>query len=82
MVVGDPALIVALAIAAASGTGRLGSRDGLGLDDNRLLDLLGSRGAGAADLLGEEGLNPGLVDEVEGGTEDAGQEEIKEDAIR
>jgi hypothetical protein len=82
MVVGDPALVIALAVAAASGTGRLGSRDGLGLDDNRLLNLLGSRGAGAANLLGEERLDPGLVDEVEGGAEDAGQEEIEEDAVR
>jgi hypothetical protein len=72
VVVGDPALIVVLL--GTGGASRLGAREGLDLD---LLDLLdGLDGAG----LGEKGLDPGLVDEVEGRAEETGEEEVEEDA--
>lgn len=75
MVLGDPALIVLLARASSS-AGGLGAGEGLGGLD--LLALLG--GAGALGL-GEESLDPGLVDEVEGTGEGGGEEEVEEDAI-
>ena len=75
VVLGDPALVVLL---AAGDAGGLGAREGLdleGLLDQRL--LLGRLGALS---LREEGLDPGLVDKVEGAAEDARQEEVEEDA--
>lgn len=75
MVRGNPALVKVL-LAARGGTGRLGTRQGLGNLD--LLDLL--RGLGLLNSLGEESLDPGLVDEVEGSAKDTGQEEVEEDA--
>lgn len=74
MVRGNPALVKVL-LAARGGTGRLGTRQGLGNFD--LLDL---RDLGLLNSLGEESLDPGLVDEVEGGAEDTGQEEVEENA--
>ena len=72
MVIGDPALVVRLAI-DASGSGGVDNFGGG-------LDLLGL-GLGAAALgLGEEGLNPGLVDDVAGAGEDAREDEVQEDA--
>ena len=44
-----------------------------------LLGLLGD-GRGATGGLREEGLDPGLVDEVEDAAEEACQEEVEEDA--
>lgn len=85
MVVGDPALVVALAVAAAGRAGRLGPRQRLRLDDGHLLGLFGAARAAAgsaAGLLREERLDPRLVDEVERRAEDAGQEEVEEDAVR
>ncbi len=82
MVVGDPALVVALAVAAASGAGRLGAGEGLGLGGGGLArggGLLAAVGLGRARLR-EQGLDPRLVDEVQGRAEDAGQEEVEEDA--
>jgi len=80
VVVGDPALIVALAVAAARGAGRLGAGQGLGLDHSPARRLLAA-GGGLGDAgLREERLDPGLVDEVESRAEDAGQEEVEEDA--
>lgn len=73
---GDPGLIVVLVSTSAGGTGRLGAREGLNLN---LLNLLALDGGNAAGL-GEEGLDPGLVDEVEGGAEETGEEEVEEDA--
>ena len=80
VVVGDPALVVALAVAAAGRAGRLGAGQGLGLGGGRgrgvrlLATLLGGGGAalGGAGGLREERLDPGLVDEVEDGAEEAG----------
>jgi len=66
VVVGDPGFIVVL-LGACGGTGRLGARQGLNLDLLGLLHRLGGAGR-----LGEQSLDPGLVDEVEGGTEDTG----------
>ena len=78
MVVGDPALVVVLAISASGGArGRLVARQRLG--DLSLLGFLGD-GRGATGGLREEGLDPGLVDEVEDAAEEAGQEEVEEDA--
>lgn len=75
-VVRDPGLVVVL-VNTAGGTGGLVARQRLGdIDDLALLD-----GTRSLLSLGEEGLNPGLVDEVEGATEDAGQEEVQEDAV-
>jgi len=70
---GDPALIVALASREAGGlgSGEVGINDGL--------DNLGLAGGGAASL-GEESLDPGLVDEVDGAGESASEEEVEEDA--
>lgn len=78
VVAGDPALIVVLAVGAGRGGG-LASGKRLGLD---LLDLLAGRASGGATGgLGEEGLDPGLVDEVENTAEDTTQEEVEEDAV-
>ena len=75
MVRGDPALVKVL-LAARGGTGGLGTGERLGNLD--LLDLFG--GLGLLDSLGEESLDPGLVDEVESSAEDTGEEEVEEDA--
>lgn len=77
MVLGDPALIVALG-SASGDTGRLGARQGLG-DLDRLLALLGR--SGGATGLGEERLDPRLVHKVEDAAEDTSQEEVEEDAV-
>lgn len=75
MVVGDPALVVRLA-GAGGRANRLGAGEsGVGVDD--LLALLGRLGALG---LREEGLDPGLVDKVEGASEDAREDEVEEDA--
>ena len=75
MVVGNPALIVVLVRDDSNGDG-LGAGEGLGdLDD--LLGLLS--GAGTLGLR-EEGLDPGLVDEVESTGESSREEEVEEDA--
>lgn len=78
--VGDPALVIALAVAAARGARRLGTGQGLSLDHGAARGLLAAGvGLGGAGLR-EERLDPGLVDKVEGRAEDAGQEEVEEDA--
>lgn len=66
MALGDPALVVVL---PGGGGDRFGGGLGLGL-----------LGAGGALGLGEEGLDPGLVDKVEGAGEGGGEEEVEEDA--
>lgn len=78
MVLGDPGLVVAL-VSASGDSGRFGAGQGLSSLD-RLLALLA--GARSALGLGEEGLDPGLVDEVEGAAEDPGQEDIQEDSVQ
>lgn len=71
MVVGDPALVVGLA-------GGLGAREGIGGVDGLLDGLLG----GASLLgLGEQRLDPGLVDEVEGASEGGSEDKVQEDAV-
>lgn len=75
MVVRDPALVVVFSINDSNGNG-LGAGEGLN-DVDSLLSLLS--GAGALGLR-EEGLDPGLVDEVEGTSESSGEEEVEEDA--
>lgn len=78
MVVGDPSLIVVLA-SGSGHTSRLGARERVGDIDGGLLALLG----GLRSLsLGEESLDPGLVDEVESAGEGSSQEEVEEDAER
>lgn len=72
VVVGDPALVIVL-LSTSGGASRF--RAGKGLD-NLLLCLLGGLDAG----LREQGLDPGLVDEVKGAAEKAGQNKIEEDA--
>lgn len=70
MVVRDPALIVRLA-------GGLGAGEGIGGVNGRLDGLLdGARALG----LGEKRLDPGLVDEEEGASEDGREDEVEEDA--
>lgn len=72
MVVGDPALVVRL-------SGGLGAREGIGGVDDGLLDgLLG--GAGLLGL-GEQRLDPGLVDEEEGASEGGSEDKVQEDAV-
>lgn len=75
VVVRDPRLIVVL-VDTRGDANRLVARQGLG-DLDGLLALLAS----TRSLLGlrKQGLDPGLVDEVDGATEDAGQEEVEED---
>lgn len=75
MVVRDPALVVVL---GSTGSGSDGLRGRLGLNDvDVLLGLL----CGAGTLgLGEQGLNPGLVDKVESSSKGSRQEEVEEDA--
>lgn len=75
MVRGNPALVKVL-LAARGSTSRLRTRQGLGNLD--LPGLLGS--LGLLSSLGEESLDPGLVNEVEGSAEDTGKEEVEEDA--
>lgn len=69
---GDPALVV-----PHTGRGGLGRRHGGGLGGL----LPGLAGGGAAAGLGEEGLDPGLVDPVTGSAEDGREDEVQEDAI-
>jgi hypothetical protein len=70
VVVRDPALVIGLA-------GGLGAREGIGGVDGLLDGLLGStRFLG----LGEESLDPGLVDEVEGASESGSENKVQEDA--
>lgn len=57
----------------ARGLGRRGGLDNLGA-----LALLGGLGPLG---LGEQGLDPGLVDKVDSAAKDAGQDEVEEDAI-
>lgn len=74
VVLGDPALVVF----GASGGGRLGAR-GSSVGFDGLLGLLG--GARSAFGLGEQGLDPGLVDKVEGAAKGSSQDEVEEDAV-
>lgn len=76
VVVRDPRLIVVL-VDTRGDANRLVARQGLG-DLDGLLALLAS--ARSLLGLGEQGLDPGLVNEVDSATEDAGQEEVEEDA--
>lgn len=80
MVVGDPALVVGLA-GARGGSDGLGTREG-GVGVRRLLGLLAGGGLVGALSLWEQGLDPGLVDEVESTGEGAGQDKVQEDAIQ
>ncbi len=74
MVVGDPALVVL----GASGGGGLGAREGsVGVDN--LLSLLG--GARGALGLGEQSLDPSLVDKVESTAKGSSQDKVEEDAV-
>ena len=73
VVLGDPALVVVLARASGS-AGGLGA--GEGLSSLNLLGLLGGSGALG---LGEESLDPGLVDKVESTGESSREEEVEED---
>lgn len=80
---GDPALIVGLSTRGDSGT--------VSTDNSNLVggvDLLGASGGllgalaalAAALLLGEEGRDPGVVDEVDGSGEGAQEDSVQEDA--
>lgn len=75
VMVRDPALVVVL-VRTGGGAGGLIAGEGLDLD---LLDLLRCLGALG---LREECLDPGLVDKVERAAEDAGKDEVQEDAVR
>lgn len=77
MVLGDPGLVVSL-VSASGYAWRLGSGQRLSSLDRLLAFLAGARGALG---LREEGLDPGLVDEVERSAEDTGQEKIQEDTV-
>lgn len=71
VVVRDPALVVRLA-------GGLGAGEGIGGVDGLLGGLLG----GARLLgLGEQGLDPGLVDKEEGASEGGSEDQVEEDAV-
>lgn len=76
MVVRDPGFIV-LASGSSSGLGT--GKGGFGVG-NGLLGLLG--GARRALCLGEEGLNPGLVNKVQGASESGGEDEVEENTAR
>lgn len=66
----DPALVIGLA-------GGLGAGEGISGVDGLLDGLLG----GARSLgLGEQSLDPGLVDEEEGATENGSEDKVQEDA--
>lgn len=72
MVVRDPALVIGLA-------GGLGAGEGISRVDGLLDGLLG----GARSLgLGEQSLDPGLVDEEEGATENGSEDKVQEDDLR
>ena len=77
MVVGDPALVVILTIGARD-HGGLGVRVD-GLNDLGLADLLGGLGPLR---LGEQRLDPCLINEVKGAGEDGAQEDVEEDTRR
>ena len=77
MVLGDPALVVAL-VETCGVTGGLVAGQGLNLN---LLNLLDHLDGGGAAGLGEQSLDPCLVDKPGGGTKDASQEEVQEDAM-
>lgn len=74
VVAGDPGLVVVL-VGARGRASRLVAGKGLGD-----LDLLGLLGRLDDAGLGEQGLDPGLVDKAEGGAKQAGEEQVEEDA--
>lgn len=83
MVLWNPALIEG-AGTRGGGEGRrdgFGAREriGIGIGGERLAAGLGTGGLGALGL-GEESLNPGLVDEVQNSTEGGREEDVEEDA--
>lgn len=89
MMFGDPLLVIRL---LGKGT-RRNSRSIRANDADLILrgnGLLGAEVGAAGTLaaftaaagLREEGLKPGLVDEVEGAEEGGGEEEVEEDAVR
>lgn len=75
VVLRDPALIVALASRGGNSSVGLSHRD----CDADLANLLGGLGLLS---LGEQSLDPSLVDKVEGSGESSGQEEVEEDASK
>lgn len=80
MVVWDPGLVVVLAGNSSSDASRLGARKGIAsVNGSGLLALLGGTGSLG---LGEESLDPGLVDEVESTGEGSSEENVEEDAKR
>lgn len=77
----DPALVVVLVSAGSGGAGGLVAGGGLG-DDLGVGSLLGLALDGLGALgLGEEGLDPGLVDEVGSSAKDGGEDEVQKDAV-
>lgn len=74
VVVRNPALVVVLSRGNGDG-GRLGAGERLSNIDGLLGLLVGTGALG----LGEESLDPGLVDEVEGTGESSREEEVEED---
>lgn len=75
-VVRDPGLVVVLVDTAGDAAGLVAGQRLSNVDD---LALLG--GTGSLLGLGEESLDPGLVDEVQSATKDASQEEVEEDTV-
>lgn len=75
VVVRDP---FGVKVGTAGSAGGLVAGEGLGGLD--LDDLLGLLGPGALGL-GEQGLDPGLVDKVEGTGKGGAQDEVQEDAV-
>ena len=85
---GDPTLIVRFRRCTARDGGAIGAQDGHLI---ARIDAFASRGgfagaggvftASGAAFLGEEGGDPGAVDEVTCAAEDGGEEEVEEEAV-
>jgi hypothetical protein len=84
---GDPALVESASLCAAGDSRAIGADDRNLVSGVDLLALAGrARGAlaalAAAALLGEEGGDPGVVDEVADTAEGGEEEEVEEDAVK
>jgi hypothetical protein len=84
---GDPALVESTSLCAASDGRAVGTNDGNLVSGVDLLALAGGTAStlaafAAAALLGEQGSDPGVIDEVADAAESGEEEKVEEDAVR
>jgi hypothetical protein len=84
---GDPALVEGTSLCAASNSRAIGANDRDLVSGVDLLALAGGTAStlaafAAAALLGEQGSDPGVIDEVADAAESGEEEKVEEDAVR